>query len=161
MPQSRDNSFRTAVYITLALMSNILERYEEAHAAFLRGSVQDETDAQLLLYLSGLANQNNTNTGTQHRDVIRGLTINNILLKRHLDRLQQHITTLNKQNARTQILVIALTIASVVGTVAQVWYAYRADLKVDTETSAMVPAVPAAAPLSKTTAPSPVKGASK
>jgi len=114
-------------------MSNILERYEEANAAFLRGSVQDESDDQLLLHLSGLANQNNTNTGTQHRDVIRGLTINNILLKRHLGRLQQHITSLSEQSARTQVLVIALTIASVVGTIAQVWYAYRADAKSTSE----------------------------
>lgn len=110
-------------------MPNILERYEDAHTAFLRGSVQDESDEQLLLHLSGLANQNNTNTGTQHRDIIRGLTINNILLKRHLEKLQQHITSLNEQNARTQILVMLLTVASLIGTAAQVWYAYRSDMK--------------------------------
>jgi hypothetical protein len=143
-------------------MTNILERYEEAHAAFLRGSVQDESDEQLLLHLSGLANQNNTNTGTQHRDIIRGLTINNILLKRHLDRLQQHISRLNEQNARTQVLVIALTIASLVGTAVQVWYAYRADAKSTPEVTAPVRAVvPIAPPASSAALLAPTKGVSK
>ena len=48
------------------MAKSILDRYEEAHAAFMRGSVHGESDDQLLEYLSGLANQNNTNTGTQH-----------------------------------------------------------------------------------------------
>ena len=111
------------------MAKSILDRYEEAHAAFMRGSVHGESDDQLLEYLSGLANQNNTNTGTQHRDIIRGLTINNVLLKRHLDKLQAHIGLLNTQNTRTQYLVIALTVASLIGTGVQVWYAYRADVK--------------------------------
>jgi hypothetical protein len=143
-------------------MSKILERYEEAHAAFLRGSVQDASDEQLLLYLSGLANQNNTNTGTQHRDVIRGLTINNILLKRHLDRLQQHITSLSQQNARTQLLVIALTIASLIGTTAQLWYAYRADAKGTSEAATTSGRVaPVAVPLPSAASFPTAKGASK
>lgn len=142
-------------------MPNILERYEQAHAAFLRGSVQDESDEQLLLHLSGLANQNNINSGTQHRDIIRGLTINNILLKRHLDRLQQHITLLNQQNARTQILVMALTIAALIGTVAQVWYAHRADVKTSPEANAQASgATPSPTPASSA-AMAPAKAASK
>lgn len=47
------------------MTKSILDRYEEAHAAFMRGSVHGESDDQLLEYLSGLANQNNTNTGTE------------------------------------------------------------------------------------------------
>ncbi len=120
----------------------ILERYEDAHAAFMRGDIENQSDEQLLIHLSGLANQNNINTGTQHRDVIRGLTVNNILLKRHLDRLQGHITALNGQNSRTQRFVIALTIASLLGSGVQVWYAYRADTKVEQEgTKVSSPAV--------------------
>ena len=111
------------------MAKSILDRYEEAHAAFMRGTVHGESDDQLLEYLSGLANQNNTNTGTQFRDIIRGLTINNVLLKRHLDKLQAHIGLLNSQNTRTQYLVIALTVASLIGSGVQVWYAYRADVK--------------------------------
>lgn len=134
-------------------MSKILERYEEAHSAFLRGAVHNESDEQLLLHLSGLANQNNTNTGTQHRDVIRGFTINNILLKRHIDRLQQHITLLNTQNARTQVLVIVLTVASLIGTGVQVWYAYSADVKgtpeIQTQPDGAGPAAPPTLPAAK------------
>ena len=136
------------------MKKSILERYEEAHAAFMRGDLDAHDNDQLLMYLSGLANQNNTNTGTQHRDVIRGLTINNILLKRHIDKLQSHISTLNAQNARTQVLVIALTIASLFGSAAQIWYAYRADAKEEraavasveaTRTQVQLPASPPSA----------------
>ena len=143
-------------------MSNsVLDRYEEANAAFLRGAVPGESDEQLLRYLSGLANQSNTNTGTQHRDIIRGLTINNILLKRHLDKLQQHISSLNSQNGRTQILVVALTVASLIGTAVQVWYAYRADAKPNVETPVGVQIAPAAVHPSMPVAPSRAKGASQ
>jgi signal transduction protein with GAF and PtsI domain len=114
---------------------SILDRYEEADAAFRADDLQARNDDQLLMYLSGLSNQNNTNTGTQHRDIIRGLTINNILLKRHIDKLQSHISSLNAQNSRTQILVMALTIASLFGTGLQSWYAYRADAKIDQPTA--------------------------
>ena len=117
---------------------SILDRYEEADAAFRADDLHTRDDDQLLVFLSGLSNQNNTNTGTQHRDIIRGLTINNILLKRHIDKLQSHISSLNAQNARTQILVTALTVASLVGTGLQSWYAYRADSKVDQSTASPV-----------------------
>ena len=121
------------------MTKSVLERYEDAHAAFMGGDVENAPDEQLLAYLSGLSNQNNTNTGTQHRDIIRGLTINNILLKRHLDGLQRHITLLNRQNSQTQKVVIALTIASLLGTAAQIWYAYRADANADRGTVAAAP----------------------
>lgn len=113
------------------MRKSILDRYEEADAAFRSDDLQSRDDDQLLMYLSGLSNQNNTNTGTQHRDIIRGLTINNILLKRHIDKLQSHISALNAQNSRTQLLVIVLTIASLFGTGFQSWFAYRADAKAD------------------------------
>ena len=107
--------------ITLGTMNrSILERYEDAHAVFMRDEIDSQTNEQLLTHLSGLANQNNINTGTQHRDIIRGLTINNTLLKRHLDRLQEHISSLNRQNSRTQLLAVGLTIASLLGTAVQV-----------------------------------------
>ena len=143
-------------------MSNsVLDRYEEANAAFLRDAVADESDEQLLRYLSGLANQSNSNTRTQHRDVIRGLTINNVLLKRHLDNLQQHISSLNAQNGRTQILVVALTVASLIGTAVQVWYGYRADAKADVLAAVGVQTTPAAASPSMPLAPSRAKDASQ
>jgi hypothetical protein len=130
----------------VTMSKSVLERYEEADAAFRRGDVESQSDEQLLAHLSGLSNQNNTNTGTQHRDVIRGLTINNILLKRHLDQLQGHMTLLNEQNSRTQRWVIALAVLAVVVGVAQIRFAYRADVKSEQAAGALVPAAVSAAP---------------
>ncbi len=104
-----------------------LDKYEEAQTAFRTGSVLTDSNERLLLYLSGLSNQNNINEGTQHRDIIRGLTINNILLQRHIEKLQSHITELDKKNSTTQLLVVILTIASLFGAIGQIWYAYKAD----------------------------------
>ena len=104
-----------------------LDKYEEAHAAFRTGSVLTDSDERLLLYLSGLSNQANINPGTQHRDIIRGLTINSILLKRHIESLQGHITELNAKNSVTTWAVIVLTVASLTGTGMQTWYADKAD----------------------------------
>lgn len=92
---------------------SILERYEKAHDAFSTGSVLTDSNEKLVEYLSGLSNQNNVNTGTQHRDIIRGITINHILLQRHID-------ALNKQNAKTQMLVIVLAIAALLSSVVQI-----------------------------------------
>jgi hypothetical protein len=124
----------------------ILDNYEAADQAFRTKAVLTQDNATLLEHLHGLSNQNNTNTGTQHRDIIRGLTINNILLQRHIDGL-------NKQNTKTQRLVIALTIASLIGTAAQVWYAAKAD-KTPEEKAPPI-AAPQQAPAQQSAAPSP------
>lgn len=97
----------------------ILDNYETADAAFRTGSVLTESNETLLAHLHGLSNQNNINTGTQHRDIIRGLTINNILLQRHVEALQGHITELDAKNSRLQKWVVALAVAALIGTVAQ------------------------------------------
>ena len=89
-----------------------LEDYEAANESFRTGAIYSCNDAMLRRHLSGLANQNNTNTGTQHRDIIRGLTINAILQERHID-------TLETRSAKTQTLITWLTIAAVVGTSVQ------------------------------------------
>jgi hypothetical protein len=59
----------------------ILDRYEAAHKAFTSGKVMTDDSQTLLEHLYGLANQNNINAGTQHRDIIRGISINNILMQ--------------------------------------------------------------------------------
>ena len=100
----------------------ILEDYEAAHEAFRTGAIETCDNAALRRHLSGLANQNNTNTGTQHRDIIRGLTINQMLLERHID-------TLDKLGAKTQRLIIWLTVAAVVGTVVQTLIAVSAEAR--------------------------------
>jgi hypothetical protein len=90
----------------------ILDQYEAADHAFRTSKVLTDSNEKLLEHLSGLSNQNNTNSGTQHRDIIRGITINHILLQRHID-------DLNKQNEKTQKRVIALTIAALIAAAAQ------------------------------------------
>lgn len=109
----------------------ILDNYEAADQAFHTKAVLTQDNATLLEHLHGLSNQNNINEGTQHRDIIRGITINNILLQRHIDSLQKHITDLNADNNKLQKLVVALTVASLVGTAAQIWFAYKADKKAE------------------------------
>lgn len=114
-----------------------LDKYEEAHTAFRTGSVLTDSNERLLLYLSGLSNQNNINQGTQHRDIIRGFTINIILLQRHIDKLQEHITDLDKKNSVTTMAVVALTVASLIGTGFQTWHGYKADNRAEAESAAI------------------------
>lgn len=92
----------------------ILENYEAADKSFRSGSVLSDDNEKLIAHLYGLSNQNNTNSGTQHRDMIRGITINHILLQRHID-------SLNKQNAKTQKWVIALAVAALISSVVQIF----------------------------------------
>ena len=114
-----------------------LDNYTDADIAFHTGEVLKADNATLLRYLSGLANTNNINEGTQHRDVIRGLTINNILLQHHVTDLQAHITKLDAKNSITTYAVIVLTVVAVIGTGLQTWYASKADRRFEEEAKAI------------------------
>lgn len=48
-------------------------------------------------------------------------------LQEHVVALHDHITDLDTKNTTLQKLVVALTVASLIGTGAQVWYAAKAD----------------------------------
>lgn len=111
---------------------SVLDNYESADQAFRTKAVLSQDNETLLTHLHGLSNQNNTNTGTQHRDIIRGITLNHILLQRHIDRL-------DKQNTKTQRLVIALTVAALLSGIPQIWLAYRADIRAETEQKPLQP----------------------
>ncbi len=50
-----------------------------------------------------------------------------------IETLQNHITELNKKNNQTQNLIIVLTIASIIGTAGQLWYADKADKRSEAE----------------------------
>lgn len=86
-------------------MNTLLDDFEQAKADFESGSVMERDDATLRRYLIAIASQPVRNDTIQHLQVVRGMTINHILMQRHIE-------TLNRQNGRTQKLVIALTIAS-------------------------------------------------
>ena len=90
---------------------SFLDQYEAADKAFRMGKVLSDDNETLLSHLSGLSNLTNINTGTQHRDIIRGITINHILLQRHVD-------SLNKQNSKTQRWFMAFAVISAIGAVA-------------------------------------------
>ena len=97
----------------------ILDQYESANTAFRMGKVLTDGNEKLLEHLSGLSNLTNTNTGTQHRDIIRGITINHILLQRHIEALQTHISALDAKNTTLQKWVAALAFAALVAGAAQ------------------------------------------
>ena len=48
-------------------------------------------------------------------------------LQSHVTELHDHITNLNDSNTKLQKLVVVLTVASLIGTGAQVWFAAKAD----------------------------------
>jgi hypothetical protein len=96
------------------------ERYQAVEDAFRKGQIDATDSATLADYLTALSNQPLANERVQHRDVIRGITINHVLL-------QRHIADLDKKNALTQKLVVALTVASLIASGMQIWYAKRSD----------------------------------
>jgi len=86
--------------------------YQPVEDAFRDGSIEDQSNESLSSFLIALSNEIITNESVRHRDIIRGLTINHIILKRHID-------SLNKQNTKTQRLVIVLAVAALISTVVQ------------------------------------------
>jgi hypothetical protein len=101
-----------------------IENYQPVEDAFRDGTIDEHDSATLGNFLMALSNQPLENDRVKHRDIIRGITINHILLKRHID-------ALDKKNDLTQKLVIALTIASLIGTGAQTWFALKADKRAE------------------------------
>jgi len=93
-------------------MSNY-QLYENANIAFKTGNVLNDNNDELINHLSGLANQNVINEGHRSRDIIRGITINHILMQRHID-------ALNEQNSKTQKLVIVLALIAAISSIAQI-----------------------------------------
>ena len=51
--------------------------------------------------------------------------------------MQTHITELDKKNSLTTMAVVALTIASLIGTGFQTWYGYKADNRTEAESTAI------------------------
>ena len=107
-----------------------LEDYQPVEDAFREGRIDAQDDATLRKYLLALSNQAIENDRLKHRDIIRGLTINHILL-------QRHIAALDAKNTRTTCFVVVLTVASLVGTASQTWYGYKADRRTESESTAI------------------------
>ena len=103
-------------------MIDYYSQFDATEKAFVENTISDCNDEELQKHLLLLSIEPVPNTSVQHRNIIRGITINHILLQRHIDRL-------NNQNSKTQWLVVALTVASLIGTGSQVWYADKANKK--------------------------------
>lgn len=101
-------------------------QYQPVENAFRDGKIEEQSDDTLSSFLIALSNEVILNENVRHRDIIRGVTINHLLMKRHIDRL-------NRQNSRTQKLVISLTIAALIVGIPQIWFAYKADKRAETE----------------------------
>lgn len=101
-------------------------QYKDVLDAFETGSITDADRKMLQTYIIAISQHVTSNDGVQARDIVQALTINHLILQRHIDGLE-------RRSSRTQALVIALTIASLVGTAAQCWLAYKADERSETE----------------------------
>ena len=71
---------------------------------FESGKIFDVNDNALLQVLNQICTEGIPNETVRHRAIIRGITVNHILMKRHID-------SLNKINRKTQLLLIILTVA--------------------------------------------------
>jgi hypothetical protein len=113
--------------------------YQEAQSAFSSGKISEANRKELERYILAISQNATGDDAIQARDIVQSLTINHLILQRHIDEL-------DRKSKTTQILVILLTIASLAGTVAQAWLAYKADLRSETEmvsrVSIQAPSIP-------------------
>ena len=86
--------------------------YQPVEDAFRDGKINEQSNETLSSFLIALSNEVVPNENVRHRDIIRGLTINHLLM-------QRHINSLNKQNSKIQKWVIALAIAALIAGAAQ------------------------------------------
>lgn len=92
--------------------------WDEAGRAFRNGAIWLSDQESLMRHLMAIANQQITNPTIQHRDIIRGICINHMLLQKHIDDLDRKNTTLQR-------LVLALAFASFVTSVVQIVVALK------------------------------------
>ena len=95
-------------------MADYYSQFDVASKAFDENLLDDCDNETLRKYLISFATEPIPNTAVQHRNIIRGITINHILLQRHIDNL-------NKQNTKTQNWVIALAVTALISSVVQIF----------------------------------------
>lgn len=93
-------------------MTDYYDQFDAAGKAFDENTLSSCDNDTLQKHLIALANEPVPNDSIQHRNIIRGITINHILLQRHID-------ILNKQNSKIQKWVIALAVAALIAGAAQ------------------------------------------
>ncbi|MCE2969074.1 MAG: hypothetical protein LW847_02395 [Burkholderiales bacterium] len=100
--------------------------YESAQAAFCDGSVVTAPREHLQRYLLAISRNATFDDAIQSRDNVQVVTLNHLILQRHIDELERRSKWL-------QWLVVVLTVASLFGTVVQSWLAYRAEARAEGE----------------------------
>lgn len=107
----------------------------ELDAAIESGKIATSSIDQLNKFLITLClpwAKNHYEQGPQYSQICETVRIHMLRaqsekLQSHVVELHNHITSLNRKNEITQKCVIALTVAALIGTAAQVWYAKKAD----------------------------------
>ena len=82
--------------------------------AFESGDILEADECRLLSMLLKICDEAIPNDMTRHRAIIRGITINHILMKRHMDNL-------NTQNRKTQFAVGLVAIATLIVAIVQIF----------------------------------------
>lgn len=81
--------------------------FRDVNDAFNDGSFLMRTDEELISYLHMLSIEPNYNPQLQHLAIIRAQTINDLLMKRHIEKL-------DKQSTKTQHWFMVLAVASLI-----------------------------------------------
>lgn len=89
---------------------NWIAAHSKVDQAFETGSVAQASDSELMAYLTTLCTGNVPNPSVQHREIIRGITINHLQTARVIARL-------NRQNTILTWVVIVLAVASIIATI--------------------------------------------
>ena len=120
--------------------------YKEVQSAFGDGSFSQADQDTLRRYISAIAKNATGDDAVQSRDIVQALTINHLSLQRHIEGMEA-------RNKRTQIFVVVLALASLLGTAGQAWWAYKADIRSDAElkekSTSALPSIPMTTPPKK------------
>ena len=88
--------------------------------AYLESERNDATPEELRSWLIALNHGTIANTTVHPRAIVRGITINYMMMERAIRQLERTIERLDTENDRTQRLVVVLTYVTIIVGVAQI-----------------------------------------
>lgn len=110
------------------------EILHELDVAVKTGKISESSTSDLNKFAAALCHSQAYSAFGDHEFHQICETVRTHLLRAHIETLQghvtelhDHITNLNGSNTKLQKLVVVLTVASLIGTGAQVWFAAKAD----------------------------------
>lgn len=90
-----------------------MDIYQPMEDAFRDWTVLGQDKEILFQHLRALSNKPIESEHVRHRDIIRGITINNILMQRHIDALEKRAKFLT-------VFVAVISVASLLAALAQI-----------------------------------------